>query len=411
MTDSHREISFSDLCHAQLTLQGHEQATSIQSRAFANDGDKVFLLAPTGEGKTLAAVIRYFHQLEAGRAFQCLVLLPTRELAQQWFDVIQTVIGDSPLSAYALIGGEDYKAQAIALERGADILVATVGRLETHLESQPRLLDQVDFLIIDEADQQLGPDKIQEMVGLYQKLPAIPKHVSLLSATMHRNTLKLCEQHLGFRPTVIKSDHVDRAALQLLITPADDRAHKLRLLVAWLQRNQDGKQVVFCSRQEQAQTLEGKLKYHGINAAALHGALTPKGRRVVIENFRNSESAVLVTTDLSARGLDIEKVNAVVNVDSPKQFDNFCHRIGRGGRDGGANTVVNFVIAAEWNRVVGFARRLELPIQSWLPQELAGLYRGPKKLKASGKAAGSKKKKSSAKASGKKSKKLKSKRK
>jgi superfamily II DNA/RNA helicase len=165
MNDGNRELSFTDFCFAQLTLQGYERATSIQSRAFSNDGDKVFLLAPTGEGKTLAAIIRYLDKLEAGRRFQCLVLLPTRELAQQWYDVIQGVIEDSPLSAYALIGGEDYKAQASALQRGADILVATVGRLETHLESQGELLDEVDFLIIDEADHQLFPIKFRRWSG------------------------------------------------------------------------------------------------------------------------------------------------------------------------------------------------------------------------------------------------------
>jgi len=365
--------------------------TQLESTELFNRGH-YFLQAPTGAGKTIAALIPVLHKLLNAPGQRAMIIAPTRELGIQIKDICAPILDALKLSHYALIGGEDYKVQERNLAKKPQLLIATPGRLVTHLETQKDAISDIELAIFDEADQLLNPERIVQLIGLLKHVDDLQES-TFLSATIGHRTIDVCEQHFGIRPKLIKTSAVDRPETSAYILPCDHRDHKIKTLMKLLE--QEGavpKSILFCHRQDFAKSLEGKLKYHGINAIALHGGLTPKGRKRVIEIFKSDPTAILCTTELSARGLDFSDINCVINLDIPRDFDQYTHRVGRAGRRGQESKIYNFVNPDEWNRVVGFCRRLNCSVEKLLTPGAEGAYTGPKKLKASGKAAGKKKK-------------------
>ncbi len=337
------QLKLSDKVLAAIEAAGYKTPTPIQAQAIplALEGRDVVGIAQTGTGKTAAFVLPLLTMLEKGRARarmpRSLILEPTRELAAQVAEAIEALGSQHKLTVALLIGGVSFDDQERKLERGADILIATPGRLLDHFGRGKLLMNSVDYLVIDEADRMLDMGFIPDIERICKLLPP-SRQTLFFSATMPPEIQKLTEQFLR-NPEQIRvtapATTVKLITQKLKFSPADSKMkrHVLRELM----RSEAGivkNAIIFCNRKRDVAVLHKSLVKHGFNAAALHGDLDQRQRTATLEAFRKGEVTYLAASDVAARGLDIPDVSHVFNFDVPITPDDYVHRIGRTGRAG-----------------------------------------------------------------------------
>lgn len=392
------DLALHPILEANLAKLSFSEATDIQQKGvpLALEGMDLLLSAPTGQGKTAAYLIPLVQELSVGksptRQPKSLVLVPVRELAEQVVTMFETLAEGLGLDAVAVVGGEDFKQQEKRLAR-ADLVVATPGRLLAHLENRSIELDSLDLLVLDEADRMLEAG-FQENMEQILKVTPYERQTLLVSATLPSQVRKLAQTLLVDPEWVrVGQKREVNSAIKQSILLSDDSSHKDKQL-CWLLHNETyDKAVVFANSKTEAKRLDGFLRYHKFKAALLHGDVQQKGRFATIEGFRKGTTRVLVTTDLASRGLDVEGVDLVINVEMPSKGDLYLHRVGRTGRGGKEGQAISLIDPHEWNLMSSIERYLKARFERKLIAELQGSYKGPKKVKASGKAAGIKKKK------------------
>ncbi|WP_286237143.1 DEAD/DEAH box helicase [Neptuniibacter halophilus] len=392
------DIALHPQLEANLKSLNFTEATEVQQQALPLilEGADLLISSPTGSGKTAAYLIPLIQELagakSAARAPRVLLLVPVRELAEQVVQQFDQLAEGLELKAFALVGGEDFKQQEKRLAE-ADLVVATPGRLLPHLENQSLKLDQLEYLVLDEADRMLETGFRESLDQIVTLCPQ-ERQTLLISATLPTPVRKLAQSLLQDAQWVrIGQQREADENIRQSILLSDDQGHKDKQL-CWLLHNESyDKAIVFCNSKTQARRLDGFLRYHKFKAALLHGEVQQKGRFATIEGFRKGTTTVLVTTDLASRGLDVEGVDLVINMEMPRKGDLYLHRIGRTGRGGQTGQAISLIDPAEWNLMSSIERYLKTRFRRKLIDELVGHYKGPKKLKASGKAAGSKKKK------------------
>jgi superfamily II DNA/RNA helicase len=337
-------MSFESLGLSPLVLQavadkGYTEPTPIQEKAIpiVLMGRDVLGCAQTGTGKTASFVLPMIDILSEGRAKsrmpRTLILEPTRELAAQVAENFEIYGKNHKLNMALLIGGVSFPDQERALERGADVLIATPGRLLDHIERGGILLNDVKILVIDEADRMLDmgfiPD-VERIVGLLSPL----RQTLFFSATMPPEIRRLADRFLSNPREVTVSPPASAGTnivQGLLVVPEAEKREALRGLI----KSQDVKNaIVFCNRKRDVVTLHGSLKKHGFNAGALHGDMSQPARMETLERFKQGEIQILVASDVAARGLDIVDMSHVFNFDVPFSPEDYVHRIGRTGRAG-----------------------------------------------------------------------------
>ena len=381
-----------------ISKAGFENPTQVQVETLepALAGMDLFVSAETGSGKTCAYLLPTFQRLltSLDGAILALVLVPTRELAQQVFNQAKNFARYTELTIGHVGGGTDIKTQNQILKHPPQFLVATPGRLLTLVERDNLDLSQVQTLILDEADRLLD-------MGFSDEIMTIANHCSnrkqtqLYSATLANKSLRGLGSKVLTEPKILflnqLSDSHDSIKQQLIF--ADDNAHKNKLLY-WLLSNEQYRQcLVFCNSKDLANQLCGRLIYEKFNAGILHGDRDQKQRNLVMHKLRKGEIKILVATDLAARGLDIDGMDLIINYEMPRKGEIYLHRIGRTGRAGESGLAISLIATHEFNLMSGIERFLKQSFERRRIKPLAGNYNGPKKLKASGKAAGSKKKK------------------
>ncbi|MDO6593439.1 DEAD/DEAH box helicase [Neptuniibacter sp. 1_MG-2023] len=381
-----------------LKAAGYLEATEVQQRAvpLLLEGQDLLVSAPTGSGKTAAFLIPLIQsmvgQQSPAKQPRALVLVPVRELADQILQQFSKLAQNTELSAVSVVGGEDFKVQEKRLA-SADLVIATPGRLLPHIENQSIEFDSLDFLVLDEADRMLETGFKESLQQILSVCPDA-RQTLLISATLPTAIRSLANEILD-APEWVQVGQKREAAegIKQYLILSDDVAHKDKQLCALLKNEEYTKAIVFSNSKTQARRLDGFLRYHKLKAALLHGDVQQKGRFATIEGFRKGTTTVLVTTDLASRGLDVEDVDLVINFEMPRKGDVYLHRIGRTGRAGAEGEAVSLVDATEWNLMSSIERYLKTRFRRKLIEGLVGNYKGPKKLKASGKAASSKKKK------------------
>jgi superfamily II DNA/RNA helicase len=321
---------------------GFTVPTPIQAQAIPHALQRrdVLGLAQTGSGKTAAFVLPMLTLLEKGRARarmpRTLILEPTRELAMQVQDAFESLGKQHKLTVATLIGGVAFEPQAIKIDRGADVVIATPGRLLDHFERGKLLLTGVELLVIDEADRMLDMGFIPDIERICKLLP-FTRQTLFFSATMPPEINRLTSQFLH-NPVRVEASATSSTAATIsqnvVKSPSDPKAKReaLRNLI----RSQDGinNAIVFANRKTTVALLEKSLKRHGFNAGALHGDMDQKSRMDCLAAFRASEITFLIASDVAARGLDIPEVSHVFNFDVPIHAEDYVHRIGRTGRAG-----------------------------------------------------------------------------
>ena len=376
------------------------EPTPVQAAAIpaALEGRDLRVIARTGSGKTAAFVLpllnRFIGEAQPRVAIRSLILLPTRELARQTLAEVERFSRFTFLQSGIITGGEDFREQGALLRKDPDVLIATPGRLIEHLNAGHLKLDQVEVLILDEADRMLDMGFAEDMQRLVAECSS-RQQTLLFSATTGGNALREMVNAVLNDPLHLMINQIaqmNESTRQQIIT-ADDVPHKERL-VHWLLNNEPfRKALVFTNTRVQADRLYGRLVAQDINAFVLHGDKDQKDRKRALELFSQGSSRVLVATDVAARGLDIEGLDLVINFDMPRSGDEYLHRIGRTGRAGEEGLAISLICHNDWNLMSSVERYLKQTFERRVIKELKGTYQGPKNVKASGKAAGSKKKK------------------
>ncbi len=336
------ELGLSDKVREAVKAAGFETPTPIQAQAIppALERRDVLGLAQTGSGKTAAFALPMLTMLEKGRARarmpRSLVLEPTRELAVQVHEAFERLGRDHKLTIALLIGGVSFGEQNAKIDRGADIVIATPGRLLDHLERGRLMLHGIEVLVVDEADRMLDMGFIPDVEKICRILP-ITRQTLFFSATMPAEIQRLTNQFLH-NPVVVESSPPSSTAASLIQravwTPSDPAAKRAKLRELLHLYDNIKNAIVFSNRKITVAALEKSLKRHGFNAAALHGDMDQFSRLKTLEAFRNGEVTYLIASDVAARGLDIPQVSHVFNFDVPVSPEDYVHRVGRTGRAG-----------------------------------------------------------------------------
>ncbi|MBZ8132250.1 DEAD/DEAH box helicase [Afifella sp. IM 167] len=338
------QLGLSDKVLQAVNAVGYADPTPIQAQAIPHvmNGRDVLGLAQTGTGKTASFVLPMLTLLERGRARarmpRTLILEPTRELAAQVEDNFRRYGANHKLTVALLIGGISFDEQDRKLTRGADVLIATPGRLLDHFERGRLLLTGVEILVIDEADRMLDmgfiPD-IERIVGL---ITATRKPQTLLfSATMPGEIAHLAKKFMTDpeRVEVSRPSSTAENVAQFRVATGRKPHEKRVTLRALIDRAKDlTNAIIFCNRKRDVATLYRSLARHGYSAGSLHGDMDQHARLATLESFRDNRISLLVASDVAARGLDIPAVSHIFNFDVPTHAEDYVHRIGRTGRAG-----------------------------------------------------------------------------
>ena len=345
------ELGLSSKVLAAVSDAGYTTPTPIQAGAIphALQGKDVLGIAQTGTGKTASFVLPMLTRLEKGRARarmpRTLILEPTRELAAQVEENFTKYGKNHRLTVALLIGGVSFDEQDRKLERGADVLIATPGRLLDHHERGRLLLTGVDILVIDEADRMLDMGFIPDIERICKLIP-FTRQTLFFSATMPPEITKLTEQFLQapVRVEVSRAASTGENVMQRLVKsgtkPWAKREALRNLLTA--EESELKNAIIFCNRKVEVSELFRSLTRHGFDAGALHGDMDQRARMAMLSAFRDGKLKYLVASDVAARGLDIPDVSHVFNFDVPIHAEDYVHRIGRtarAGRSGKAFTI------------------------------------------------------------------------
>lgn len=341
---------------ARLAELNYQVPTQVQSLAIPAvlAGKDLLAGANTGSGKTAAFALPILQGLVTagargkGNFISALVLVPTRELAQQVADSFLSYSShlNGALKVVSVFGGVSTNAQMQALSQGADILVATPGRLLDLLSSNAIKLSKVRTLVLDEADRLLSLGFTDELADVLQQLPT-QKQILLFSATFPEEVKQLTDELLK-TPVEVQIQSVEESTvLQRVITV--NRPSKTALLAHLIQENQWRQVLIFASARNTCNHLAQKLSKRGIVAEVFHSDKAQGARTRVLDGFKNGEISVLIATDIAARGIDIDKLPVVINFDLPRSPADYMHRIGRSGRAGESGLALTLIAHDEYH--------------------------------------------------------------
>jgi len=369
---SFESLGLRDELLSAIESQGFTTPTPIQSQAIpvVFEGGDLLAGAQTGTGKTAAFALPLVQKLSENtsqkkrRRPRALVLVPTRELAAQVSEQMQTYGRRLSLRSTMIYGGVNIQAQIERLQRGVDIVVATPGRLLDHAARGTIKLSEIEFLVLDEADRMLDLGFIDDIKAVAEYLPA-KRQTLLFSATYSQSIKQLADQLLN-HPKRIEVARRSIAADEVSQVVYPVERNRKRDIISHLIRNGEWNQVlVFARTRYSADKLTAELQFDGINTAAIHSNKSQSLRTRTLKQFKQGELRVLVATDVAARGLDIAHLPHVVNYELPDVAEDYVHRIGRTGRAGEAGMAISLVCPAEQPKLQAIQKLL----QAAIPQE------------------------------------------
>ncbi|AZZ36070.1 hypothetical protein CIK05_04445 [Bdellovibrio sp. qaytius] len=338
-----------------LTNLGFFRTTDIQFKAIPSilKGEDVLAIAQTGTGKTAAFAIPIIENIHSRKkskrneGIRCLVMVPTRELAQQIGEVFNGLCRNMRVKSFALYGGVEQEKQIRKLEDGIDILITTPGRMFDLIAQGFVDVSHIETFVLDEADQMLDLGFINDIESIKRKL--VRGHQTLFfSATINPKIKKMAYDQVrssAIRIQISPDDPVSKNITHsVMFVEMDDKRYFLK---EYLSQNPDGKFVVFVRTRVRAERVAKALDKMDVKTLTLHGEKEQADRTEVMKAFRSGECKVLIATDISARGIDIPDVTHVINYDLPEKDENYVHRIGRTGRGFNKGIAVSFCASEE----------------------------------------------------------------
>ena len=357
MNTGFRALGVSDAVSELLAAQGIETPFPIQSQVIPEGlrGGDVLAKSPTGSGKTLAFAIPILERLDPSSSqAQALVLVPTRELAVQVTDVFASIAGPRGLRVASVYGGTQVRKQA-GDARGAQVLVATPGRLQDVVDRRLVDLDHISVLVLDEADRMLDMGFKPQVDKLVRRLPS-ERQTMFFSATLNGEVGELARKYTRFParfegdlPEEHRSGEIEH---QFIPVTADNKVDKLVELLP----DDGGLTLVFVRTKAGADRLVEKLRRREIDAVAIHGDKAQAQREKALAHFDSGKVRTLVATDVAARGLDVDDITHVINFDPPEEAAAYTHRVGRTGRAGRGGTGITLVLPEQQAEVSRVAR-------------------------------------------------------
>jgi len=345
---------FEDLPLSPEILRGikeleFEELFPIQAQAIIPllQGRDVIGQAQTGTGKTAAFGVPMLERLQRNdKHVQGLVLVPTRELALQVADHINHFSKYTPLRTLPVYGGEPIQKQIFALQRGAQVVVGTPGRIIDHLKRGTLRLNTVTVVVLDEADRMLDMGFRDDIDYILARVPP-KRQLSLFSATIDSFVMGIAHQYMDNPEKILVSkDEIALPQINQLYTVVNPR-DKFEVLCRLIDEENIKQAIVFCRTRMGAARLAEKLHHYGYDAEALHADLSQAQREAIVNAFRNHHIRLLVATDVAARGLDIEDITHILNYDVPFDALMYFHRIGRTARVGKEGTAITLVAYGE----------------------------------------------------------------
>jgi ATP-dependent RNA helicase DeaD len=366
-----RDLGLSKALLETLDELGYEEPTPIQEQAIPEllGGHDVIGQAQTGTGKTAAFGLPLLEYLEPeSTETQAIVLTPTRELCIQVTQALRAYAEHLPVEVVAVFGGQAVATQTARLRTGAQVVVATVGRMLDLVSRGALILSSARYIVLDEADEMLDLGFIEDVERILRMCPG-GRQTALFSATMPPPIARLAEGYM-YHPVTIKVtpqqltvDAIEQAFVEVPAKQKTDR------LIDVLKAEEPEQAIIFCRTKIGARKLDDALQRRGLQAKALHGDLTQGQRDGVMLAFKAHKLSLLVATDVAARGLDIEHVTHVINYDVPKTTEPYVHRIGRTGRVGRTGRAITFVTPAQRDEIARIEREAKTQIGEWEPPE------------------------------------------
>jgi ATP-dependent RNA helicase DeaD len=362
-----RDLGLSPDIQQALDELGYQDPTPIQEKAIPEllAGHDVIGQAQTGTGKTAAFGLPLLQYVDPGDdEVQAVVLTPTRELCIQVTQALRAYAEHLDVEIVAVFGGAPIRSQQSQLRAGAQVVVATVGRMMDLMSRRSLVLTAARYVVLDEADEMLDLGFIEDVEKILRMCPS-GRQTALFSATMPPPIKKLAESYM-YDPTTIKItpkkltvDAIEQAYLEV---PAKEKAARL---VKLLKAEEPEQAIVFCRTKIGASRLERTLKDKGLDVKALHGDMSQGSRDGVMIAFKDHRLRLLVATDIAARGLDVEHVTHVINYDVPASSEVYVHRIGRTGRVGRTGRAITLVTPAERDEIGRIERDVKTSIGEW----------------------------------------------
>ncbi|MBR9912011.1 MAG: DEAD/DEAH box helicase [Gammaproteobacteria bacterium] len=363
-------VRFADLGLADAVLQavhavGYETPSPIQAQSIPHllAGKDILGMAQTGTGKTAAFALPLLTNIDPRlNKTQVLVLAPTRELAIQVAEAFQSYASKIPgFHVLPIYGGSDYRGQIRGLQRGAQVVVGTPGRVMDHLRRGTLKLDHLQSVVLDEADEMLRMGFIDDVTWILDQTPS-ERQVALFSATMPREIRKIADTYLS-NPEIIKIESQTKTVEKIeqfywLVRGVN----KLDALTRILEVEDFDAIIMFVRTKNATAELAEKLEARGYSAAALNGDMSQQLRERAIERLKSGALDIIIATDVAARGIDVSRVSHVINYDIPYDSEAYIHRIGRTARAGRSGKAILFVAPRERNMLRTIERTTQSPI-------------------------------------------------
>ena len=347
--DNFEDMNLPELLLRGIYAYGFEKPSAIQQRAILQvaSGRDLIAQAQSGTGKTGAFGIGALASIDpAVPSCQSLILAPTRELAKQNRDVTAALGDYMDIEVYACIGGRHtpVREECRALKRGGiQVVVGTPGRVLDVVQRCALSLSSLRQLILDEADEMLSRGFRFQIYDIFQYLPETVQ-VCLFSATMPLEVLDLTERFLRDPVRVlVKKDELTLEGIAQFYVAVEEEQWKLETLCDLYDSVTINQAIIYCNTKGRAEQLQNDLESRDFTVSCMHGDLEQSERDVIMREFRSGSSRILISTDLLARGIDVQQVSLVINYDMPPNRENYIHRIGRSGRFGRKGVAVNFV--------------------------------------------------------------------
>ncbi|MCL1811245.1 MAG: DEAD/DEAH box helicase [Methanomassiliicoccaceae archaeon] len=364
MISKFTDLGISEDIAKAMDDMGWEEPTPIQTEAvpLGLEGIDMFAQAQTGTGKTGAFGSIILQRTEPKQKLpSSIILVPTRELANQVADQLTSISKYTGHESVPIYGGASIEGQIKRLEKGADIIAGTPGRVKDMINRGILNLSKIEIMVLDEADRMLDMGFIEDIEDILSAMPR-SRQTMLFSATMSEDVKRLASDYM-IRPKEIS---VSRDEVVLDLTKqyfiSVGRRNKSWALTRILDIDKP-KAIIFCQTKKMVDILDERLTQLDYKARAIHGDMPQSKREKVLKDFREDKIEILIATDVAARGLDIDDISYVINYDMPEEVDTYIHRIGRTGRAGKEGVAISFVTSEEEHLVKEFELRTEMSIE------------------------------------------------
>jgi ATP-dependent RNA helicase DeaD len=365
------ETTFKDLGLSKKTLQWLERKwfeipTPIQAAVIPHllaNQKNIIGQASTGTGKTAAFGLPMIDKLEHQKHIQAVILVPTRELAIQVAEEINSLQYPKDLSIVSIYWGQSYEIQNRALKKWVDIVVGTPGRIMDHLTRKTLKLEDIQYFILDEADEMLNMGFIDDIETIFKQTNP-NKKVLLFSATMPREIISVAKKYMGEYDllSIKKDNQLTTSQTEQFYIQIQER-DKLEALCRFMDQEDDFYGIVFCKTKSDVDHVFARLHEKGYNAQALHGDVQQKQRENILKLFKSQKVKILIATDVAARGIDVNNISHVINFSLPQDPESYIHRIGRTWRAGKTGIAITFVTNTEYKRLMFFQKATNTSIK------------------------------------------------